>query len=189
MPGLVCVLGRDRAVDLARAAARPLLRRPWQTLELAPTRDDVALGFAGERGGVAHDPETGVALAFDGETFGEGGALAGAQAVQELLGGYLAAGADVKLPQGAFAAAVWPDERRSVPLGCRLGIARHQDPQRHVGENLRARKHDRRDDDEPDDERVPVIPAGEASPHAGDPLSAPRAGQASFGKPRASSGE
>ena len=58
-----------------------------------------------------------------------------------------------------------PDERRrSVPLGGQLGIARHQDPQRHVGENLRARKHHRRDDDEPDDERVPVIPAGEAAP-------------------------
>jgi hypothetical protein len=116
MPGLVCVLGRDRAADLARAAARPLLRRPWQTLELAPTRDDVALGFAGECGGVAHDPETGVALAFDGETFGEGGALAGAQAVQELLAGYLAAGADVKLPQGAFAAAVWDPRSESLTL-------------------------------------------------------------------------
>jgi hypothetical protein len=116
MPGLVCVLGRDRAADLARAAARPLLRRPWQTLELAPTRDDVALGFAGECGGIVHDPETGVALAFDGETFGEGGALAGAQAVQELLAGYLAAGADVKLPQGAFAAAVWDPRSESLTL-------------------------------------------------------------------------
>ena len=39
MPGLTCVLGRERADDLARTAAKPLLRIPWQTMELAPTRD------------------------------------------------------------------------------------------------------------------------------------------------------
>ncbi len=116
MPGLVCVLGRDRAADLARAAAQPMLRRPWQTLELAPTRDDVALGFAGENGGVVHDPETGVALALDGETFGEGGALGGAQAARELLDGFLAAGADLHLPQGAFVAAVWDPRSESITL-------------------------------------------------------------------------
>ena len=71
MPGLVCVLGLQGAADLARAAARPLLRRPWQSFELAPTPDDLALGFAGEHGGVAHDSETGVSLALDGELFGD----------------------------------------------------------------------------------------------------------------------
>ena len=83
MPGLVCVLGRDRAAELARVAARPLLRRPWQSLALAPTRDDVALGFAGVHGGVAHDGESGVVLALDGEIFGDGGARSGDDAAQE----------------------------------------------------------------------------------------------------------
>jgi hypothetical protein len=107
MPGLVCVLGRPRAADLARSAARPLLRRPWQSFELAPSRDDVALGFAGEHGGVAYDPATGVSLALDGELFGESGAQTGAGAARELLSGYLGAGSDLVPPQGAFAAAVW----------------------------------------------------------------------------------
>jgi asparagine synthase (glutamine-hydrolysing) len=93
-----------------------MLRRPWQKLELAPTRDDVALGFAGEHGGVVHDPETGVALALDGETFGDGGAVGGAQAARELLGGFMAAGADLELPQGAFAAAVWDPRSESMTL-------------------------------------------------------------------------
>jgi asparagine synthase (glutamine-hydrolysing) len=93
-----------------------MLRRPWQKLELAPTRDGVALGFAGEHGGVVHDPETGVALALDGETFGDGGAVGGAQAARELLDGFMAAGADLELPQGAFAAAVWDPRSESMTL-------------------------------------------------------------------------
>ena len=60
-----------------------MLRCPWQKLEFATTREDVALGFAGEHGGVVLDPETGVALALDGETFGDGGAVGGAQAARE----------------------------------------------------------------------------------------------------------
>jgi hypothetical protein len=93
-----------------------MLRCPWQKLELAPTRDDVALGFAGEHGGVVHDPETGVALALDGESFGDGGAVGGAQAARELLDGFMAAGADLELPQGAFAAAVWDPRSESMTL-------------------------------------------------------------------------
>ena len=93
-----------------------MLRCPWQKLELATTREDVALGFAGEHGGVVHDPETGVALALDGETFGDGGAVGGAQAARELLDGFLAAGADLELPQGAFAAAVWDPRSESMTL-------------------------------------------------------------------------
>jgi hypothetical protein len=116
MPGLVCVLGRDRAVELAQVAAKPLLRRPWQTFELAPTRDDVALGFAGEHGGIAHDPETGVAVALDGEIFGDQGARTGAEAARPLLDGYLADGAQLDLPQGAFAAAVWDPRTESLTL-------------------------------------------------------------------------
>ena len=116
MPGLVCVLGRDRAAELARVAARPLLRRPWQSLALAPTRDDVALGFAGVHGGVAHDGESGVALAFDGEIFGDGGARTGDDAAQELLNGYLGAGSRLDLPQGAFAAGVWDPRTESLTL-------------------------------------------------------------------------
>lgn len=117
MPGLICVLGRERAADLAHVAARRLLRRPWQTLELAPTRDDVALGFAGEHGGVVSDPDTGVALALDGELFGEEGARTGTRAAEQLLAGYLSHGVDLDLPQGAFAAAVWdPGEEALVLL-------------------------------------------------------------------------
>lgn len=93
-----------------------MLRCPWQKLELATTREDVALGFAGEHGGVVLDPETGVALALDGETFGDGGAVGGAQAARELLDGFLAAGADLELPQGAFAAAVWDPRSESMTL-------------------------------------------------------------------------
>jgi asparagine synthase (glutamine-hydrolysing) len=116
VPGLVCVLGRDRAADLARAAARPMLRRPWQTFELAPTRDDVALGFAGEHGGIAHDPRTGVALALDGEIFGEAGAQTGAEAARDLLNRYLDACSGTELPQGAYAAAVWDPRTGSLVL-------------------------------------------------------------------------
>jgi asparagine synthetase B (glutamine-hydrolysing) len=116
MPGLVCVLGRDRAADLARVAARPLLRRAWQGFELAPTRDDIALGFAGEHGGVAHDPETGVALALDGEIFGDSGALTKADAARELLRRYLDVGLGEEVPQGAFAAALWDPRTESIVL-------------------------------------------------------------------------
>jgi asparagine synthase (glutamine-hydrolysing) len=116
MPGLICVLGRERADDLARTAAKPLLRAPWQTFELAPTRDDVALGFAGEHGGVAADAETGVALALDGELFGDDGARTGVWAAEELLQRYLSAGTELTLPQGAFAAAVWDPRADALVL-------------------------------------------------------------------------
>jgi len=116
MPGLVCVLGRSGAADLARSAAKPLLRQPWQDFELAPCRDDVALGFAGEHGGVAHDAPTGVSLALDGELFGENGAQRGGDAARELLSGYLGAGSDLVPPQGAFAAAVWDPRTDSLTL-------------------------------------------------------------------------
>ena len=116
MPGLVCVLGRDRAADLAERAARPLVRRSWQRFELAPTRDDVALGFAGEHGGVAHDPETGVALALDGELFGDSGALTGADAARELLHTYLDVSFEEDIPQGAFAAGLWDPRTESLVL-------------------------------------------------------------------------
>ena len=116
MPGLVCVLGRDRAADLAERAARPVVRRSWQRFELAPTRDDVALGFAGEHGGVAHDPETGVALALDGELFGDSGALTGADAARELLHTYLDVSFEEDIPQGAFAAGLWDPRTESLVL-------------------------------------------------------------------------
>lgn len=100
-------MGTDGADDLVRAAARPLLRRPWQALTLASTgRDDVALGFAGERGGVAVDPGTGTAAAFDGELFSTEGVTTGASAAAELLEAYLADGPGAD-PEGCFAAAVW----------------------------------------------------------------------------------
>jgi asparagine synthetase B (glutamine-hydrolysing) len=114
MPGLICVLGRSGAAETVRIAARPLLRRPWQRLDLAPTgRDDVALGFAGERGGVAADEETGVVAALDGELFGVEGARTGPEAARELLACYLAAGSGFEPPEGAFAAAFW-DSRRDL---------------------------------------------------------------------------
>jgi hypothetical protein len=87
VPGLVGVLGRGQAADLARVMAQPLLRQPWQSFELAASRDDVAVGFAGEHGGLASDPPTGVALALDGEVFGDRGSRTGADAAEELLRG------------------------------------------------------------------------------------------------------
>jgi len=116
MPGLVCVVGRERAGDLARTAAHPLLRRPWQTFELAASRDDVAIGFAGEHGGVVSDAATGVALALDGEIFGDRGARTGRDASEDLLRRYLAEGPTLELPQGAFAAAVWDPRDNGVVL-------------------------------------------------------------------------
>jgi asparagine synthase (glutamine-hydrolysing) len=116
MPGLVCVLGRDRAADLAMVAARPLLRRPWQRFERVPTPDHVAIGFAGVNGGVAHDERTGVALALDGELFPDSGAQTGAEAARELLSGYLDGRSRDDLPQGAFAAAVWDPRTESLTL-------------------------------------------------------------------------
>jgi asparagine synthetase B (glutamine-hydrolysing) len=116
MPGLVCVLGRDRAADLATVAARPLLRRPWQRFERVPTPDHVAIGFAGLNGGVAHDERTGVALALDGELFADSGAQTGAEAARELLSGYLDGRSSDDLPQGAFVAAVWDPRTESLTL-------------------------------------------------------------------------
>ncbi|MEO8290875.1 MAG: asparagine synthase-related protein, partial [Gaiellaceae bacterium] len=114
MPGLICVLGRSGADELARVAAGPLLRRPWQRLDLATTgRDDVAVGFAGERGGVAVDPETGVAAAIDGELFGEEGVRTGTEAAAELLASYLAESSGLDPTEGAFAAAFW-DPRSEI---------------------------------------------------------------------------
>lgn len=100
-------MGGDDAEGIVRAAARPLLRRPGQELTLAPTgRDDVVLGFAGERGGVAVDPATGTVAAFDGELFSTDGITTGASAAAELLEAYLVDGSSAD-PEGCFAAAVW----------------------------------------------------------------------------------
>jgi asparagine synthase len=115
-------MGTDGAEDIVRAAARPLLRRPWQTLTLAPTgRDDVALGFAGERGGVAVDAATGTVAAFDGELFSTAGVTTGTSAAAELLDAYLAEGSSAD-PEGCFAAAVWdPREEELTFLTDRYG--------------------------------------------------------------------
>lgn len=107
MAGLICVLGSDDARALAQRAARPLLRRPWQALELASPAPNVTLGFAGERGAVHTDESTGVTVALDGELFLDDGVRGDTEAARIFLEGYLAQGEVFDPPQGLFAAALW----------------------------------------------------------------------------------
>jgi asparagine synthetase B (glutamine-hydrolysing) len=116
MPGVVGVFGHPRADDVLHAAARRLLRRPWQRLEVAYSSGEVALGFVGEHGGVASDAETGVALALDGELFEPEGACSGGEAARILLQGFLSTAPDEEWPQGAFAAAVWDPRDESLTV-------------------------------------------------------------------------
>lgn len=106
MPGVIVAAGRPDSERWARRAAQPMLRRPWEALALVSSeRGDVTLGFAGERGGVAVEPETGVLAALDGELVGP--PRTGPGAARELLALYLRDGAALDPPDGAWAAAVW----------------------------------------------------------------------------------
>ena len=73
-----------------------------------------ALGFAGEKGGVASDPGSGLLVAFDGELF-VGRPVTGTEAAQTVLAGWLEHGARWRPPDGWFAAAVW--DPRTGTLG------------------------------------------------------------------------
>jgi asparagine synthetase B (glutamine-hydrolysing) len=123
MPGLIAVLGPEDAGARLEQAARPLLRRPWHRLDvLADPAERVAVGFAGERGGVAASSERDVLVAFDGELFADIGPLAGAAAARELLDRYLVEGPSLDPPDGSFAACVWdPASGRLHLLTDRIG--------------------------------------------------------------------
>jgi len=60
MAALIGVAGAERADELVEQAALPVLTRPWEALVSAhDVRAGVALGFAGERGGIFTDRATG----------------------------------------------------------------------------------------------------------------------------------
>ncbi len=114
MPGLVAVIGVDDAQRLVTTSARPLLRRPWQRLTVASSPEGrVALGHAGERGGVVEDRHTGVIVACDGELWDDDSHLL---PEQRTLDAFLAAGPDLEPPDGFFAATVWDPRTRTVSL-------------------------------------------------------------------------
>ena len=116
MAGLIGVLGGRNPRALAERAAVPLLRRPWQTLELSEPAPDVALAFAGERGVVETDEATGTTIAFDGELFLDSGVQGGREAARTLLTLYLEQGENVDPPQGFFSAALWEARTQSLVL-------------------------------------------------------------------------
>lgn len=108
MPGLVVIAWDSRAEARARRAGQPLLRRSWERLSLVTASDgSVAIGFAGERGGVADDELTGCLLAFDGELYGPPQVRSGDEGAHELLSLYLRDGGGISPPEGRYAAAVW----------------------------------------------------------------------------------
>lgn len=103
------------AEERARRGSQPLLRQPWEQLSLVATpAGNVALAFAGERGGVARDPNTGCLAAFDGEFFGP--PRSGDAAAAELLDLYLGAAAELDPPDGCFAAAIWDARSETLRL-------------------------------------------------------------------------
>src|SRR5206468_9750722 len=91
-------------------------RRPWHRLELATPSGDVAIGFAGDRGGVDTDPQTGVVAAFDGELFLDDGVKGGREAARLLIDAYLEHGDRIEPPQGGFSAALWDPRARELML-------------------------------------------------------------------------
>lgn len=116
MAGLICVLGGLDSHARARRAAVPLLRRPGHRLDLGTPSEDVAIGFAGERGGVDTHPPTGVVAAFDGELFLDDGVKGGREAARLLIDAYLEQGEWMDPPQGCFAAALWDPRTRELVL-------------------------------------------------------------------------
>lgn len=122
MPGIIAIVGRSDAESVARRAARPLLRRPWQLLTIIG--DEVgraALGFAGERGAVVHDEESGVIVALDGELVGDG-SESSARGAELLLRRYLDGHLDISAIDGWFSAAFWDPRRGELTLAAdRMG--------------------------------------------------------------------
>ena len=88
--------------------ARPLLRRPWERLALGVcAKGSVALGYVGERGGLAQDDTRGCVLAFAGEIHGPPRVRTGDACARELLSLYLKDGAKMSPPEGCFTMAIW----------------------------------------------------------------------------------
>jgi len=122
MPGIVGILRRKEAEQVARQAAAPLLRRPQQRATiLTSAAGDVALGFVGERGAAVRDEESGVILALDGELVVEG-TEPSERAAEHLLRRYLEGRLSVGETDGWFAAAVWdPRLDRLLLVADRMG--------------------------------------------------------------------
>jgi asparagine synthetase B (glutamine-hydrolysing) len=117
MSGLLVAARTAEPGATVRRAGQPLLRRPWQRLDVVETEDgEAALGFAGERGGVARDPVTGVAAALDGEFFTTRGVESGPEGAATIVRLYLEGGATFAPPDGCFAAAVWDPRDHSLAL-------------------------------------------------------------------------
>ena len=110
MAGVLAAAGVSDAEGVVRSAARPLLRHPTQALVVVQVSETVALGFAGERGGVASD-RSGSAAAVDGELLTERGIETGNGAAEAILALYRARGERLEAPEGSYAAAVWDAER------------------------------------------------------------------------------
>jgi len=92
-----------------------MLRRSFHKLELARISQTVCLGFAGERGGLATDPDSGVVVAIDGELFTDGGPVGG-RAAASLLQREFADNRLADPPQGRYAAAVWDPRRETMTV-------------------------------------------------------------------------
>ena len=116
MPGVLGAVGAEDAAALVSSAARPLLREPWQQVRVVPDPGGrVALAFAGERGGLAEDPQTGVSAVVDGEVVVDA-TVGGDAAARLILDRYLERGLELDAPDGWFAAAVWDPRHRSLTL-------------------------------------------------------------------------
>src|SRR5262245_62092758 len=104
MPGLIVVAGDPCAEERLKRAARPLLRCPWEGLSFVVERGGtVALGYAGERGGLVRDEASGCVLAFEGELYGPPCVRTGTASARELLTLYLRDGMAFSPPEGNFA--------------------------------------------------------------------------------------
>lgn len=110
------MVARDSSAETrVRRGSQFLLRRPWERLSvLATPAGDVALAFAGERGGVARDEESGCLVAFDGEFFGP--PRSGEEAARELLGLYLDPVGEPDPPDGCYAGALWDPRTGTLRL-------------------------------------------------------------------------
>jgi asparagine synthetase B (glutamine-hydrolysing) len=75
-----------------------------------------ALGFAGERGGVAVDEELSLLAALDGELLSDHGPRSGDEAASTLLRLYRDRGDALEPPEGSFAAAIWDERRETLVL-------------------------------------------------------------------------
>jgi Asparagine synthase/Glutamine amidotransferase domain len=123
MPGLIAVVGARRPEELVRRAGQPLLRRPWQRLEVvSPPTEQVALGWVGEQAGLASDEVTGVLAALYGEILVADQLLSGGDGARSLLDLYLREGSTLDIADGWFNGVVW-DPRTSalILLSDRLG--------------------------------------------------------------------